>query len=54
MSMNRLAIVAAIGTHNSMKNRTDDIRLNKHPSIEKQERPNGPAFEGDVNILLGG
>lgn len=53
--MNRLAIVAAIGTHNSMKNRTDDIRLNKHPSIERQERPNGAAtFNGDVNILMGG
>lgn len=52
--MNRMAIVAAIGTHNSMKNRSDDIRLNKHPSIEKQERPNTATFNGDVNILLGG
>lgn len=54
--MNRLAIVAAIGTHNSMRNRTDDIRNNKHPSIEAHERPNGNAnaFNGDVNVLLGG
>lgn len=54
MSLNRLAIVAAIGTHNSMKNRTDDIRQNKHPTIETHERPNGGTVNGDVNILLGG
>lgn len=54
MSMNRLAVVAAIGTHNSMKNRSDDIRFNKNPSYETRERPNGNSFKGDVNVLLGG
>lgn len=54
MSVNRLAIIAAVGTHNTMKNRSDDIRWNKHPSIEHQERPNQNSFNGDVNVLLGG
>lgn len=53
MSMQRLAVVAAIGTHRSMQNRSDDIRQNKYPHVETQ-RPNGTTFHGDVNVLLGG
>lgn len=54
MSTNRLAIIAAIGTHNTMKNRSDDIRWNSHPKIEAHERPNNQKFSGDMNVLLGG
>lgn len=53
MSTQRLAIVTALATHNMVRNGSDADRLNRS-YYERQERPNGTQFHGNVNYLLGG
>ena len=50
MSTQRMAILAAVYTHNLMKNTTTDDK-----SISSsQPKPNGTEFHGNVKILISG
>lgn len=54
MSTQRLAILAAVTTHNYMKNSSDVDRYHNHKDLQQPIRPNGTQFHGNVNVLLGG
>lgn len=61
MSTQRLAILAAVGTHNLMRNTSETggggterhhHGRDHHQAADQQRSPN--QFHGNVNVLLGG
>lgn len=62
MSTQRLAILAAVGTSNLMRNTTGEVE--RHPNGRGEhtttygsigsEQQRGNQFHGNVNVLLGG
>lgn len=62
MSTQRLAILAAVTTHNMMKNSSDELHRyggggHQHTfdqQLPPRSSPNGNEFHGNVNVLLGG